>query len=68
MVGDSYAWFAEIAQSDDRSGRRDQATADAYHTDFLNLPANNDANYFQSTLRALYMTLCLQKFLPTCGP
>lgn len=46
---------------------RDQATVDAYHTDFLNVPANNDANYFQSTLRALYMTLSVQKFLPTCG-
>lgn len=45
---------------------RDQTTVDAYHTDFLNVPANNDANYFQSTLRALYMTLSVKKFLPTC--
>jgi endo-1,4-beta-D-glucanase Y len=45
----------------------DAARSDAFHEEFVNIPAENDSGYFQSTLRALYLSLALEKFAPSCA-
>jgi endo-1,4-beta-D-glucanase Y len=43
-----------------------QAASDSFHQTFLSVPADKDSNYFQATLRVVYLLLSTQRFVPGC--